>query len=80
MVVSARRAEDVTEALWGTKVSAGMVSCLNLKIDDQIDEWRKHPLEMSHSYVCLTASGSRVTFREIRECGPPDCHGGERGG
>lgn len=30
--VSVRRVEDITEALWGTKVSAGTVSNLNKKV------------------------------------------------
>ena len=30
--VSVRRVEDITEALWGTKVSASLVSDLNQKI------------------------------------------------
>ena len=35
--VSVRRVEDVTEALWGTRVSPGTVSNLNKKIDAKID-------------------------------------------
>ena len=33
--VSVRRVEDITEALWGIKVSAGTVSKLNKKMYDQ---------------------------------------------
>ena len=39
--VSVRRVEDITEALWGTRVSASTVSELNQKIYVQIDAWRK---------------------------------------
>jgi len=35
--VSVRRVEDITEALWGTRVSPGTVSNLNKKIYGQID-------------------------------------------
>ena len=38
--VSVRRVEDITQALWGTKVSASTVSDLNQKIYGKIDEWR----------------------------------------
>ena len=37
--VSVRRVEDITQALWGTKVSASTVSDLNQKIYGKIDEW-----------------------------------------
>ena len=42
--VSVRRAEDITQALWGTRVSASTVSDLNQKIYKQIEEWRQQPL------------------------------------
>ena len=51
--VSVRRVEDITEALWGTRVSAGTVSRLNQKVYSQIDEWRQRPLEMAYPYVYL---------------------------
>jgi putative transposase len=35
--VSVRRVEDITEALWGSKVSSGTVSRLNAKIYETID-------------------------------------------
>ena len=38
--VSVRRAEDITEALWGTRVSPGTASNLNKKIYAKIEEWR----------------------------------------
>ena len=38
--VSVRRVEDVTEALWGTRVSSGTVSRLNQRIYEQIEAWR----------------------------------------
>ena len=51
--VSVRRVEDITEALWGTKVSASTVSELNQKVYQQIDEWRNKPIEGRHPYVYL---------------------------
>jgi putative transposase len=51
--VSVRRVEDITEALWGVKVSPSTVSDLNRKIYAQIEEWRKEPLEGEYPYVFL---------------------------
>lgn len=49
--VSVRRIEDVTEALWGAKVSPGTISELNKKVYVQIEEWRNRPLQCSYPYV-----------------------------
>lgn len=51
--VSVRRVEDITEALWGTRVSAGTVSNLNQKIYAQIETWRQLPIEGEHPYLYL---------------------------
>lgn len=51
--VSVRRVEDITEALWGTKVSSGTVSRLNTKIYKTIEAWRMRPIEGKHPYVYL---------------------------
>jgi putative transposase len=51
--VSVRRIEDITEALWGTKVSPSTVSELNKRIYGQINEWRNRPIEGEHPYVYL---------------------------
>jgi transposase-like protein len=51
--VSVRRIEDITEALWGTKVSPSTVSELNKKIYAQINDWRNSPIEGEHPYVYL---------------------------
>jgi hypothetical protein len=51
--VSTRRIEDITEALWGTRVSSSTVSELNKKIYGQIETWRQRPIEGSHPYVFL---------------------------
>jgi transposase-like protein len=51
--VSVRRVEDITEALWGTRVSPSTVSDLNKKIYATIDQWRSRPIEGEHPYVYL---------------------------
>ena len=51
--VSVRRVEDITEALWGTRVSPSTVSRLNQKIYEQIESWRNKPIEGSHPYLYL---------------------------
>jgi transposase-like protein len=51
--VSVRRVEDITEALWGTKVSPGTVSRLNAKIYKTIEAWRMRPIEGAHPYIYL---------------------------
>jgi putative transposase len=51
--VSVRRVEDITEALWGTRVSPSTVSELNQKIYGQIEAWRNRPIEGEHAYVYL---------------------------
>jgi putative transposase len=51
--VSVRRVEDITEALWGSKVSPATISNLNSKIYKTIETWRKKPIEGEHPYVYL---------------------------
>jgi transposase-like protein len=51
--VSVRRVEDITEALWGTKVSPGTVSRLNKKIYGTIEKWCNRPIKGKHPYVYL---------------------------
>lgn len=51
--VSVRRVEDITEALWGARVSPGTISNLNQKIYVQIEEWRNRPLTVEYPYVYL---------------------------
>ena len=45
--------EDITEALWGTRVSSGTVSRLNQKIDRHIEAWRTRVIEGTFPYVFL---------------------------
>ena len=51
--VSVRRVEDITEALWGTRVSPGTISNLNKKIYAQIEAWRHRGIEGDHPYLYL---------------------------
>ena len=51
--VSVRRVEDITQALWGTRVSPSVVSDLNQKIYSRIEAWRNQPIEGEHPYVYL---------------------------
>jgi transposase-like protein len=51
--VSVRRVEDITEALWGTRVSPGTVSSLNKRIYETIEQWRNRKIEGTHPYVYL---------------------------
>jgi len=51
--VSVRRVEDITEALWGQRVSPSTVSELNQKIYSRIETWRNRPIEGVHPYVFL---------------------------
>ena len=49
--VSVRRVEDITEALWGTKVSPGTISNLNKKAYENIEKWRNRPLKGQYPYL-----------------------------
>ena len=49
--VSVRRVEDITEALWGAKVSSSTVSELNQKIYSKIESWRMQPIHGEHPYI-----------------------------
>jgi transposase-like protein len=51
--VSARRVEDITEALWVTRVSSGTVSRLNPKIYWHIEAWRNREITSEFPYVYL---------------------------
>jgi transposase-like protein len=53
--VSMRRVEDITDALWGTKVSPSTISALNQKVGVRIDAWRSRPLSGGYAYVWLDA-------------------------
>ena len=46
-----RRVEDISEALWGSKVSASTISELNKKAYVHIEEWRNRELKGEYPYV-----------------------------
>lgn len=49
--VSVRRVEDITEALWGSRVSPSTVSDLNQKIFQRVEEWRNRQITQDYPYV-----------------------------
>ncbi len=51
--VSVRRVEDISEALWGSRVSASTISDLNQKAYVHIEEWRQRPLHGKYPYVYI---------------------------
>ena len=52
--VSVRRIEDITESLWGSKVSPGTISNLNKKVYEHIEVWRnRHLHSEQYSYVFI---------------------------
>jgi putative transposase len=51
--VSVRRVEDITQVLWGTRVSSGTVSRLNQKIYRHIEAWRNRQVEGEYPYLYL---------------------------
>src|SRR5580765_8253524 len=65
--VSVRRVEDITQALWGTRVSPSTVSDLNKKIYATIETWRNRPIEGEHPYVYLDGIVMKRTWAgEVR--------------
>lgn len=65
--VSVRRVEDITEALWGTRVSPSTVSNLNKKIYATIEAWRNRPIEGEHPYIYLDGIVMKRTWAgEVR--------------
>lgn len=65
--VSVRRVEDITQALWGTRVSPGTVSNLNKKIYEHIEAWRNRQIRGKHPYVYLDGIVLKRTWaQEVR--------------
>ena len=46
-----RRVEDISDALWGTRVSSSAVSELNQQIYEKIESWRMQPIQGDHPYI-----------------------------
>jgi len=51
--VSVRRVEDISEALWGARVSPGTISNMNQKVYVEIDKWRNRELVDEYPYVYM---------------------------
>ena len=51
--ISVRRVEDITESLWGTRVSPSTVSNLNKKVYGRIQKWLEEPITGEYVYVFL---------------------------
>lgn len=49
--VSTRKIEDITEALFGGKVSAQQMSTLNGKVSEKLEAWRNRPLKKRYCYL-----------------------------
>jgi putative transposase len=65
--ISVRRVEDITEALWGTRVSPSTVSNLNKKIYAKIEVWRNRRIEGEHPYLYLDGIVMKRTWAgEVR--------------
>jgi putative transposase len=60
--VSVRRVENITEALWGTKVSPGTISHLNKRLYEKINEWRNKKITQSYPYVYLDGTVLKRTW------------------
>ena len=65
--ISVRRVEDITEALWGTRVSPSTLSNLNKKIYAKIEAWRNRRIEGEHPYLYLDGIVMKRTWAgEVR--------------
>ena len=53
--VSVRRVEDITEALWGSKISPATISEPNKKAYVHIEDWHNRPLQGGR-YPCDRAA------------------------
>jgi putative transposase len=60
--VSVRRVEDITEALWGTKVSPATISEMNKKLYLKLDEWLNKPVDGEYAYIYLDGIWMKRTW------------------
>lgn len=72
--VSVRRVEDITEALWGTKVSPGTISNLNKKAYEHIENWRTRPLSGTYPYVYVDGVYLKRSWGGNPECRYLGCY------
>ena len=64
--VSIRRVEDITEALWGSKVSPATISELNKKAYVHIEDWRNRPLQGGHYFCGKTKKIRTFCHQKVR--------------
>jgi transposase-like protein len=55
--------EDITEALWGSRVSPSTISEVNQKIYVRIEAWRNQPISVEYPYVYLDGIWLKVSVR-----------------
>ena len=63
--VSVRRVEDITEALWGSKVSPSTISELNKKAYVHIEDWRNRPLQGGRYPYVYVIAVNEDGYREV---------------
>lgn len=63
--VSVRRVEDITQALWGTKVSPGTISNLNKKAYEHIDNINYYTLGSMKTAMTETDAHLRTRLRTL---------------
>ena len=67
--VSVPRMEEITEALWGSKVSPATISELNKKAYVHIEDWRNRPLQGGrYPYVSSSATSAWGCWRPWARC------------
>jgi len=60
--VSTRRVEDISEILWGNRVSAATLSNLNKEAYQHIEEWRNRPITGDYAYVYVDGTYLKRTW------------------
>jgi len=63
--VSVREVKDITEALWGTRVSSGTVSRVNQKIYALIEVWCNRTIEGEFPYLLSGFKGKGLLFLSV---------------
>ena len=72
--VSVRRVEDITEALWETKISHGTINNLNKKAYEHIETWLTCPLSGEHPYVYVDGVYLKRSWGRDPECFRSGCN------
>ena len=60
--VSTRRVEDISEMLWGNRVSAATLSNLNKEVYEHIEQWRNRPITGDYAYVYVDGTYLKRTW------------------